>query len=88
MFQEIAAPFFADFSQPVTIAGVETAAIYDEKYESVLGMGGGRPALLFPSSAVPFAAVGDYVTVGGISFVIAEVDRSDPLVTVAVLREA
>jgi hypothetical protein len=88
MLQEVAAPFFADFAQPVTIAGVETNAIYDAKYETVLGMGGGRPALIFPSSVVTSAAVGDYVTVGGISFVIAEVDRTDPLVTVAVLREA
>ena len=87
-------PFFTDFADTAIVNGVEVPVIFDAKREDAFGMSGPRPAIVFPSApsddssvVPPLAAVGDLVTVGGTSYVIAEIDRSDPAVTVAILRE-
>lgn len=86
-------PFFTEFADTAILNGVEVPVIFDAKREDALGMSGPRPAITFPSATSdsffvsPLAAVGDSVTVGGTSYVIAEIDRSDPAVTVAILRE-
>jgi len=86
-------PFFTEFADTAIVNGVEVPVIFDAKREDAFGMSGPRPAIAFPSApsdsyvVPPLAAVGDLVAVGGASYVIAEIDRSDPAVTVAILRE-
>ena len=66
--------FMPDFGVDCTIDGETVRGIFDHASADAFGLvNGTKPILLLPSASLGSAAAGSAITVGGVSFTIAEV---------------
>lgn len=73
MFQEPLSAFMnrSDFAQEVLIGDETVDVIFDNGHAAGFDIAGTAPTITLPSSSAPSAALGDAVTVGGVSYTIA-----------------
>jgi len=76
MFDDLT-PFYRDFGSSVTVAGVSTTGIFDISTPDSFGIVASTIPSLRVSASVA-AAVGDAVTAGGSSWVVAAIHAVDP----------
>jgi hypothetical protein len=74
-FAEDLDPYFADFGENCTIAGVAQTGLFDKQYLSALGIvAGNDPVLLLKDSAVGAAVEGTAVVIRSINYTVATVE--------------
>lgn len=90
-FAENLAPFFNtdDFAETAVVAGITLAAIFDNDYDTGLGIvSGSSPTLRFITAQAPSVAIGDRVTVAGGSYTVTSVEDTRTGDTLLRLQEA
>lgn len=79
---------FADFSTDATIGAATVRGLFNDGYSEFSGIAGSSPSLLVSSLAVPSAALGDAVVIGGTSYTIASIEPDGTGATLLKLAEA
>ena len=80
--------FLADFGVAATVDGVAVTGIFDNDYGDPLGLvAGSRPVLQVIASAVPSVDLGDAVTIGALSYTVAEIQPDGTGMTRLVLEK-
>ena len=92
MFTESLAPFFSDFGQPATVAGVAASVIFDADYAAAnvgaMVMSGAQPAITVQTASLPASPVGAAVVTGGKTYTIAEHRPDGQGISVCLLESA
>lgn len=74
MFTEDLSAFFnpAEFASPATLAGVSVSGIFDNGYDTSLGMSTSNPSVLLPDGSVPTPVVGLLYVRNGTTYAVVE----------------
>lgn len=70
-----------------TVGGSSVGALFDNGFASALDIAGSGPRITLPTASAPSAALGDAVTVSGVSYTIAGVESDGTGITVLRLQE-
>jgi hypothetical protein len=71
-FVEDLTPFFADFGEDGTLAGLPVRVIFDEPADNEIGITGLQPQAVIASSSVPSSAFGATLILDGGEFTVRE----------------
>lgn len=79
---------FSDFGTDATIGAATVRGLFNDGYAEFSNISGSQPSLLVSSQAVPSAALGASVVIGGISYTIASIQPDGAGATLLKLSEA
>ena len=70
-----------------TVGGSSVGALFDNGFSSAFDIAGSGPRITLPTSSAPSAALGDAVTVSGVSYTVAGIEPDGTGLTVLRLQE-
>jgi len=88
VFVEDLAPFFSDFGQPATLAGVAVTGIFDNPYTEAFGMASRVPIFQLPTEDLGAAVQGSTLVTGGVTFRVTAVQDDGTGVTTLILERS